>query len=130
LRVFVPLQLHAQTAHAAIFGQAIALRTHVVCEKVGIADDPLRKAGFIGGLLHVGHFVLEAILGPIGLHIDRPGHAAAGDVGKILADRIVAADRFIRSEDARLHRSVEPRQIGPPPDVVMCVDNCRHGFHL
>ena len=59
LRVLVPLQLHPQPAHAAIFGQAVELRPHVVRQKVGIADDGLRKSGFVGGLLHVGDFVLE-----------------------------------------------------------------------
>ena len=77
LRVFVPLQLHAQAAHAAIFGQPVELRPHVVGEKIGIADDAVRKSGFVGGLLHIGDFVLEAVLRPIGLHIDGLRDAAS-----------------------------------------------------
>ena len=82
MRVFVPLQLHAQTPHAAIFGQPVELRTHVRHQKIRITDDRLRKSGLVGGLLHVSDFVLETILGPIRLHVDRFDDVAAGDVGR------------------------------------------------
>ena len=126
MRVLVPLQLHAQAAHAGIFGQAVELRPHVVRQKVGIADNGLRKAGFVGSALHIGDFILEAILRPIALYVDRLRNAGAGEIGEIFVDQIVAADRFVRSEDARLHRSVEPRQIAAAPDVVVRVDNVGH----
>ena len=64
-----------------------------------------------------------------------PGHrrihdAAAGDVGEVFLDRVVAADRLIGPEDARHHRPREPRQIGLPPDVMMRVDDgLGHGSH-
>ena len=128
LRVGVPMQLHPHSAHAAIFSQAVALRSHVIDEKVGIADDGLRKAGLVGGVLYVGDFFLEGVFCPIGLHVNRCGDAATGDVGEIFADRIVAPHRLVRAEDARLHRPVEPRQIGSPPNVVMSVDDCRHAI--
>jgi hypothetical protein len=124
------MQLHPQSAHAAIFGQTVALRAHVIDQKVGIADDGLRKTGLVGGALHVGDFVLEGVLRPIGLHVNRCGDAAVGNVGEIFADRIVTPDRLVRTEDTWLHRPVEPRQIGPPPDVVMGVDDRRHAAAL
>ncbi len=106
-----------------IFGQAVELRAHVGREKVGIADDAVRIAGLVGGALDVGDLVLEAVLGPVGLHIDRLDDVAAGDVGEIFADRIIAPDRLVGAENARLHRPIEPGQIGPPPDVMMGVDD-------
>ena len=130
LRIGVPMQLHPQSAHAAIFGQTVALQAHVIDQKISIADDGLRKTGLVGGALHVGDFVLEGVLRPIGLHVNRCGDAAVGDVGEIFADRIVAPDRLVRAEDARLHRPVEPWQIGPPPDVVMGIDDRCHAAAL
>ena len=126
LRVFVPVQLHPQATHAGIFAQPVELRAHVGSEEVGIADDRLRIAGFVSSALYVGDLVGERLLGPIGLHIDGADDVAAGDIGKVFADRIVAPDRLVGAEDARLHRPFEPGQIGPPPDVVMGVDNGVH----
>src|SRR6516165_961356 len=126
LRILVPMELHAQAAHAWIFGQAIELWPHIGRKEIGIADDRVRVAGFGGCALDIGDFVLKSILGPIGLNINRFRHAAAGDVGQKFADRIVAPDRLVRAEDARLQRPVEPRQVRPSPDVVVGVDNCGH----
>ena len=126
LRVFVPLQLHPHPAHAAIFGKAVELRTHVIGEEIGVADDALRKTGLVGGLLDVGDFVLEAVFCPIGLNVNGLGHTGAGEVGQEFADRIVTPDRFVRPEDTRLHRAVEPRKVAPAPNVVMCVNDPGH----
>ena len=126
LRVVVPLQLHPQPAHAAIFGQAVQLRPHVLGEKIGVADDALWKPGFIGGPLDVSDFVLEGVLRPIALHVDGLRHAAARQIGQVFADQIVAPDCFVGPEDARQHRPVEPRQVLAAPDVVVRVDYVRH----
>ena len=40
--------------------------------------------------------------------------------------RIIAADRLVGSENARLHRADEPGQVGLPPDVMMAVDDRDH----
>ena len=103
----------------AIFLQPVELWTDVVGEEIRVTDDPLGKAGLVGGFLHVGDFVLEGWFCPIALHVNRLDDAGAGDVGEELADRIIAPDRLVGSEDARLHRAVEPRQVAPVPDVVM-----------
>ena len=73
--------------------------------------------------LHPGDLLRETIGRPIGLHIDRALDAGAAHVGEIFRDRIIAPDRFVGPEDARLHRACEPRQIVPAPDVVMGVDD-------
>jgi hypothetical protein len=57
--------------------------------------------------------------GPVGLHIDRLLHALPGDVGQVFGHRIVAADRLVGAEDARLHRARQPGQVRLPPDVEM-----------
>ena len=82
LRILVPLQLHPHAAHAAIFGKAVKLRAYVIGEKIGVPDDPLREAGLVGRLLHIGDFILETVLCPIGLNIDGLGHAVARKVGR------------------------------------------------
>src|SRR5581483_4819494 len=86
----------------------------------------MRPAVFVRGLLHPGGFVLEAIVRPIGLHIDRSGHAGTRKVIQIFLDRIVAPDRVIGTENALLHRSTQPRQVGLTPDMMMCVDEIAH----
>ena len=123
LRVLVPVQLHAHAAHQRILLQPVELRAHVLGQQIGIADDRVRPAAFVGGLLHPRDLVLGALLRPVRLHVDGFFHAAAGDVGEIFLDRIVAADFFVGPEDARQHRAGEPGQIGLPPDVMMRVDD-------
>src|ERR1700677_1604154 len=122
-RVLVPVQLHAHATHQRIAPEPVELRAHVLRAEIGIGDDRMRPAGFLGGALHPGGFVLESLLGPIGLYIDRFDDATAGEVVEIFADRIVAPDRLIGAEDARLHRSDQPGQIGLAPDVMMRVDD-------
>src|SRR5580698_2124702 len=126
LRIFVPLQLHPQAAHAAIFGKAVKLRTDVVGKEIGIAYDPLWKAGLVDRLLHVGDFVLEPVLCPIRLNVNRLGHTGTGEVGQEFADRIVTPDRLVWAKDARLHGAVEPRQVATAPNVMMCVNDSGH----
>src|SRR4029078_9592356 len=41
----------------------------------------------------------------------------------IFADRIVAADRLIGPEDARLHRAGQPCEVRLPQDMMMRLDN-------
>ena len=131
LRVLVPLQLHAQSAHAGIFGQPVELRPHVRGQKVGIADD--RLAEIRSRRRPAGRRRLRP---RSGLSPNWPAHRRiavtpqAGEVGEIFADQIVAPDRLVGAEDARLHRPVEPRQVGAPPDVVMSVDDGGHAAAL
>src|ERR1700689_2175721 len=50
LRVFMPVQLHAQSAHPAIFRQSVELWTDIVGEEIRVTDNALGKAGLVGGL--------------------------------------------------------------------------------
>ncbi len=84
----------------------------------------------VRGLLHPGGLVLELAVRPVGLDIDRAGDAGALEVGEIFLDRIVAADRLVGAEDARLHRPGQPGQIGLTPDVMMSVDDAGHAALL
>src|ERR1043166_2154087 len=86
----------------------------------------MRPAKFVRRLLHPGGFIFETVIGPVGLHIDRLGDAGACEIGEILLDRIVAPDRLIGAEDARLHRPGQPGQVRLTPDVMMCVDERAH----
>lgn len=51
-RVLVPVQLHAHAAHQRIALQAIELRAHVVGREIGIGDDGVGPAVFVGRRLH------------------------------------------------------------------------------
>ena len=90
----------------------------------------MRPAGLLRRALHPGGFVLETLVRPVGLDIDRLDDALAGEVVEIFVDRIVAPDRLVGTEDARLHRADEPRQVGLAPDVVMRVDDAGHAALL
>ena len=127
LRVLVPLQLHPQSAHAGIFGQAVELRPHVARPENRHSRRWLAEIRFRRRLAARRRLrPRSASFGPIALHVDGLRHAGAGEIGQIFADQIVAPDRLVGAEDARLHRSVEPRQIAAAPDVVMRVDDVRH----
>src|SRR6185503_19435209 len=54
------------------------------------------------------------------------GHAGAGEVVQIFRDVVVAADRLVGAEDARLHGADQPREVNLAPDVMMGVDNGSH----
>ena len=99
-------------------------------KQVGIADDGVRPAMRVGHRLHPGDLLDGLVLGPVALDIDRFLDAAAGDVGEIFLDRIVAPDRLVGTEDARHHRPLQPGQIGLAPDVVMGVDDRDHAAFL
>src|ERR1700691_3684154 len=129
-RVLVPVQLHAHATHQRIAPEPVELRAHVLHAEIGVGDDRMRPAGFLGGALHPGGLVLESFLRPIGLYIDRFDDAMAGEVVEIFADRIVAPDRLIGTEDAWLHRSDQPGQIGLAPDVMVRVDDTGHAALL
>src|SRR5260370_822312 len=84
---------------------------------------PARPAGLLGGPLDPGRLVLETLLRAVGLHIDRLDDAIAGEVVEIFAERIVATDRFVGTEDARLHWPDQPGKIGLTPYVMMRIDD-------
>ena len=130
LRVLVPVQLHAHAAHEGIARKPVELRTHVIGADVGIGDNRVRPTGPVGGPLHPGRLVLISLGRPVGLHVDRLDDAEAVEVGAIFFDRIVAPDRLVGTENARLHRAHEPREVGLPPDVVMAVDDRNHAALL
>ena len=129
-RVFVPVQLHAHAAHQRIARQTIQLRTDVVDVEICIGDDGVRPAMILRGLLHPGGFVLEAVVGPVGLHIDRARYAGAREVAEIFLNRIVAPDRLVGAEDARPHRTAQPGQVGLTPDMMMGIDEFGHAAFL
>src|SRR5229473_5170747 len=129
-RVLVPVQLHAHATHQRVTLEPIELRADVVRAEIGIGDDRMRPACFLGGALHPGRLVLEPRRHPIGLHVDRFDDTIAGEVVEIFADRIVTTDRFVRTEYARLHRPDQPGKIGLAPDVMMRIDNADHAALL
>ena len=110
--------------------QPIELRPHVVDRHVGVADDAVRPAARVGHLLHPGDLVLEFVLRPVRLHVDRLHHARAGEVLEELVDQVVAPDRPVGAEDARLHRAGQPRHVGLPPDVMVRIDDVGHAARL
>ena len=130
LRVLVPVELHAHAAHQREGGLAPQDLADVVVEEVGVADDGVGPAVGVGGGLHPGDLVDGAGLGPVGLDVDRLLDAGAGDVGEVLLDRVVAADRLVGAEDARDHRALQPGEVGLAPDVVMPVDDADHAGRL
>ena len=92
-----------------------------------MADDGVRPAGFIRHSLHPRDLVLEPVRRPVGLHVDRTRHPAVREVVEILVDEVVAPDRLVGTEDPRLHRPEQPREIGLAPDVVVRVDDRETG---
>src|SRR6267154_3823553 len=129
-RAFVPVQLHTYATHQWVMLQPVELRADVVRAEMRIGDDRMRPAGFLGGALHPGRLVLEPRRRPIGLHVDRFDDTMAGEVVEIFADRIVATDRLVGTEYARLHRPDQPGKIGLAPDVMMRIDNADHAALL
>ena len=73
--IFVPVQLHAHAPHQRIARKAVELRTDVVDAEVGEGDDRVGPSALLCGRLDPGNLVLEAVLGPIGLNIDRANDA-------------------------------------------------------
>ena len=96
--------------------------------EIGMGDIGVRPAGRVGDRLHPLRLVVALARRPVGLDVDRLDDVAAGDVAAVFLDRIVAADRLVRPEDARHLRPRQPRQVVEPPDVMMGVDG-RNGFH-
>src|SRR5260370_42092768 len=76
-------------------------------------------AGRIRDRLNPSRLIVAFSRGPVGLNIDRFHDIAAGPVAAILIDRIVPADRLIRTEDTPRLRPGRPRQVIPPPDMMM-----------
>src|SRR5437763_1293514 len=105
-------------------------RPDILDVEVGKGHYGMRPATTVSRLLHPGGFVFEAVIGPVGLHIDRLGDAGACEIGEIFLDRVVAADRLIGAENARLHGSAQPGQVRLTPDVMMCVDERAHAAFL
>src|SRR5258707_12837081 len=81
-------------------------------------------------LLHPRGFIFEAVIGPVGLHVNRADDAGAREIVEIFANGIIAADRFIGPEDARLHRAGQPGEIRLTPDMMMGVDDTSHAAPL
>jgi hypothetical protein len=127
LRVLVPVELLSDSAQQRVRRQGGDLTACTLAGQVGVADDRLRPAGAasLGG--HPGDLVGGLARRPVRLNVDGCLDALASDVEPVLLNRIVAADRLVGSEDARLHRAREPGQIVTPPDVEMGVD--RHQPH-
>src|SRR3954465_7175689 len=90
----------------------------------------MRPAVLLGRLLHPGGLVLVAVIGPVGLDIDRAGDAAAFEVAEIFLYRVIAPDRLVRTEDARLHRTHQPGQVGLAPDMMVPIDDVGHATLL
>ena len=108
-------------AGRAVWRQAIEGRADVRGHEIGIGDERVGKTGLVMG---AGDIVgLLDRVGPVRLDIDGFLDAGAFQVGEEFGDGIVAADRLIGPEDARLHRSGEPGEGGLPPDVMMRVDD-------
>src|SRR5882724_6596993 len=125
-RVLVPVQLHTYATHQRVALEPVELRAYVFHAEIRVGDDRMRPAGFRGGALHPGRLVLVPRLRPIRLYIDRLDDAIAREVVEVFADRIVATDRFVGTEDARLHRPDQPGKIGLAPYVMMRVDDADH----
>src|SRR5262245_4267552 len=124
-RVFVPMELHPNPANGRLDGQCIELLPDILGEHVGISDDRDREGSAAGGLRHEPHLIQRPRRRPVRLHVDGFGNAFGPAIGKIFLDRIIAPDRLMGTENARLHRSHQPGQIGLPPDVEMRVANLR-----
>ena len=71
----------------------------------------LGPASLVADRLHPCDLVLEPGDRPVCLHVDGLNHTGTDDVVLVLGDRVVAPDRLIRPEDARLHRPAEPHEI-------------------
>src|ERR1700675_3032582 len=91
-------------------------------------DVGVRPAGCIGYRLNPFCFVVTLPCRPVCLNIYRLYYIAAGRIGTEFVDRIIAADGFVRSEDARGLRSREPGQSIQTPEVMMGIDS-RDGLH-
>ena len=128
LRILVPVQLLPDAARCRQFRQLCDQDAGIGIGEIGMGDVGMRPAGGIRDRLHPARLVKILPGGPVGLDIDRFDDVAAGDVAAIFVDRIVAADRLIRPEDARHLRTRQPRQITQPPDMMMGIDG-GHGFH-
>jgi hypothetical protein len=74
-RVFVPVQLHADAAYQRISGNPVQLRTDVIHVEISKGYDGVRPSILVRGLLHPGRLVFKAVVGPVGLNINRFGHA-------------------------------------------------------
>src|SRR3979490_2491611 len=129
-RVLVPVQLHTHATHQWVALEPVELRADVVRAEIRVGDDRMRPAYFLGGALHPSRLVLEPRGRPIGLHVDRLDDTIAGEGIEIFADRIVATDRLVGTEYARLHRPDQPGKIGLAPDVMMRIDNADHAALL
>src|SRR4051795_11826954 len=90
----------------------------------------MRPAVLLGGMLHPGGLVLETVIGPVCLNIERAGDAAAFEVAEIFLNRVIAPDRLVRTKKARLHRTHQPGQVGLAPDMMVPIDDVRHATLL
>ena len=121
----MPVHLLANAAHERNTRKIAQPVRGVGCRQIGTRDDGVRPAVRIRHRLYPRGFGMFPALRPVGLDVDRTGHAATGTVLKEFGDRVVSPDGLVGPEDPRLHRSEQPRQIGAAPDVVVCVDDHR-----
>src|SRR5690606_41505133 len=77
----------------------------------------------IGRLLLPADVGLLRSGGPVGLDIDRAGHAGAAHGLQELVDRVVSLGRVVVAEDTRLARALQPGEVRLAPDVMMGVDD-------
>ena len=113
-RVFVPVQLHAHAAHQRIARKPVELRAHVVDAEIGIGDDA-----------HAASRVRRRSAAPRrprprsgrwpSWSAHRPNEVTPVPArsSRYSLDRIVAPDRLVGSEDARLHRAGSARADRP-----------------
>ena len=101
LRIFVPMQLLADAPCCRQLRRRFEQRSRVGIGEVGMRDIGVRPAGLIGNRLHPLCLVIALPCRPVGLDVDRFDDVAAGDIAAVFGDRIVAADRLIRTENSR-----------------------------
>ena len=91
--------------------------------EVGAAHDRMWKARLICDRLHPANFSQFAARRPVGLDVHRAGDASRSAIGEKFGCQVVAADGLIGTEDSWHGRTVQPRQIGAAPKMVVGVND-------
>ena len=120
-RIFVPVELLADPAHAGIAREPIECRPDVGNGHVGVADDRVRPARLVRHCLDPGLRLRPSQLASWPAH-RRPSRPRLQRLPRGIRTSGNRGGSTIRTEDARLHRADEPGQISLAPDVEVSID--------
>ena len=123
LRVRMPVELLTDASQKRALHLRIEQIGHPRIGQAGAAHDRVGKAHLIRDRLHPANFSQLAACRPVGLDVHRAGDPGQAAISEKFGRQVVAANGLIGTEDSWHGRTVQPRQIGAAPKMVVGVND-------